>query len=145
MPTARSPPWPRGGGWDNEYYRDTWRLDRLGVRDHDAQSILQFGRIPQPWLRSLVKRRTRWRLSTGLSVSASYAGVMALTRLAAFLQEAGIDDPGQLNREALERYLPKLHRAFGERHTHGQDISQLSVFSARPAAISGSRPCPRAP
>jgi integrase len=117
-----------GEGWENEYPRDTWRLDRIGVRDGSAQSILQFGRIPQPWLRNLAKRWTRWRLSTGLSVSASYAGVMALTRLAAFLQEAGIDDPGRLDRETLERYLPELHRAFGERHTYGQDIGQLSVF-----------------
>ena len=117
-----------GEGWDNEYPRDTWRLDRLGIRDNTRNSILQFGRIPQPWLRNLAKRWTRWRLSTGLSVSACYAGVMAVTRLADFLQKAGADDPGQLDREALERYLPELHRAFGERNTYRQDISQLGVF-----------------
>jgi hypothetical protein len=53
-----------GGGWDNEYPRDTWRMSRLGISSQCA--TLQFAGISQQWLRDPAKRWTRWRLSTGL-------------------------------------------------------------------------------
>ena len=116
-----------GEGWDNEYPRDTWQLRRLGI--HDTQyAILQFGKIPQPWLKDLAKRWTRWRLSTGMTAGTCYAGVTAVTRLAAFLQASGITGPGQASRDVLERYLPELHRVLAGRESHRHEIGLLSVF-----------------
>lgn len=56
-----------GSGWDLEYPRDRWRPRNLGITDRGT--ILDFGKISQPWMRDLAKRWIRWRLSTGISVS----------------------------------------------------------------------------
>jgi integrase len=116
-----------GEGWDNEYPRDTWQLRRLGIAS-SHQAILQFGKIGQPWLKELAKRWTRWRLSTGLAVTTCYAGVVAVTRFAAFLQAAGITGAGQIDRGVLERYLPELHRALAGRQSHRHEIGLLNTF-----------------
>jgi hypothetical protein len=54
-----------GAGWDTEYPRDAWRLCNLGISQPEA--TITFAGIPQPWLRELAKRCTRWQLATGLS------------------------------------------------------------------------------
>jgi integrase len=116
-----------GEGWDNEYPRDTWQLRRLGIAS-SHQAILQFGKIPQPWLKDLAKRWTRWRLSAGMAAVTCYAGVTAITRFAAFLQAAGITRPAQVDRGTLERYLPELHRALAGRASHRHEIGLLNTF-----------------
>jgi len=77
------------GGWDSEYPRDTWRLRRLGITGTPF-ATLQFGGITQPWLKDLAKRWTRWRISTGLSITSCYHGLRAVTRFAGFAAHAGI-------------------------------------------------------
>ena len=115
-----------GEGWDSEYPRDTWQMNRLVAGCRLAR--LQFGKIPQPWLKDLVKRWTRWRLSTGLTPDACDRGIKAVTRLAIFLDTAGITAPGQITRGDLERFLAVLHADLAGRPVHGDYISQLSVF-----------------
>ena len=63
-----------GSGWDAEYPRDTWRLRRLGIGGPQRHPATSAG-IPQPWLKDLAKRWTRWRLAAGLSLAACGAAV----------------------------------------------------------------------
>jgi integrase len=118
-------------GWDTEYPRDTWRLRHLGIPASASNAIatLRFGQISQPWLKDLAKRWTRWRISTGLSMSACYQGVRAVTRFSEFAARAGIQGPHQADRELLERYLASLHRdlAGKPRELHGF-VGELATF-----------------
>ena len=78
-----------GAGWDTEYPRDIWRLCNLGIDQPEA--TISFAAIPQPWLKDLAKRYTRWQLATGLSASTAGSGARAVTRFAAWL--ASLPDP----------------------------------------------------
>jgi integrase len=115
-----------GEGWDSEYPRDAWHLRRLGI--DSAHATLQFGPISQPWLRDLVKRWTRWRLTTGLSAAACYRGVRALTRLSAFLAGADVTQASQISRDVLERYLASLAAAMAGKKEHRDHIGQVGTF-----------------
>lgn len=100
----------QGAGWDAEFGRDVWLLRRLGYPRGTGPARLRFDRIDQPWLRELVKRWARWRLSAGLSVHQVERDVTALTRLSTFLAacEPEPEGPAQLDRPVLERYLAWL-------------------------------------
>jgi len=99
----------QGEGWQAEFPRDVWLLRRLGY-PRGGPARLRFDRIDQPWLRELVKRGARWRLSAGLSVHQVERDVAALTRLSTFLAacEPGLRAPAELDRPVLERYLAWL-------------------------------------
>ena len=115
-----------GQGWENEYPRDIWRLNRLGI--DSAHATLRFSGISQPWLKDLAKRWTRWRLSTGLSAGACYQGVQAVTRFGAFLEQAGIQEAGQVSREVLERYLAVLQTELAGKRAHRACIGLVNTF-----------------
>lgn len=104
-----------GSGWEVEYQRDVWRLWLLpGLKVSASRprprSHLRFDRVTQPWLRELAKRWVRWRLVSGLSVSAAVTDVQALTRFSEFLAAAapGVDRLAGIDRLLLERYLAWL-------------------------------------
>ena len=119
------------GGWEGEYPRDTWRLRRLGIPASASSAVatLRFGGISQPWLKDLAKRWTRWRISTGLSMSACYQGVRAVTRFSAFAAAAGAREPHQADRDLLERYLASLRSDLGgrSRELHAL-VGELATF-----------------
>jgi len=115
-----------GGGWDNEYPRDTWRMRRLGISSPCA--TLQFAGISQQWLRDLAKRWTRWRLGTGLEAQTCYRGVRALTRFSGFLAAAGAAGAGGISRDVLERYLAALAAEMAGKRDHRDHIGQVSTF-----------------
>jgi integrase len=115
-----------GEGWDNEYPRDTWHMRRLGIDSPCA--TLQFAGIPQPWLKDLAKRWTRWRLSIGISAQTCYRGVRALTRLAQFLAAAGVTRTSEISRDVLERYLADLAAAKAGRREHRDHVGQAGTF-----------------
>ena len=116
------------GGWDSEYPRDTWRLRRLGITGTPF-ATLRFGGISQPWLKDLAKRWTRWRISTGLSMSSCYHGLRAVTRFAGFAAQAGTDGLHQADRALLERYLACLHRELGgNTRALRENIGALNTF-----------------
>jgi integrase len=116
------------GGWDSEYPRDTWRLRRLGITGTPF-ATLQFGGITQPWLKDLAKRWTRWRISTGLSITSCYHGLRAVTRFAGFAAHAGIGGLHQADRGLLERYLACLHRELGGNSRDlRENIGALNTF-----------------
>ena len=114
------------GGWDREYPRDTWRLRRLGIAQ-GKQATLQSGGISQPWLKEPAKRWTRWRISTGLSMSACYQGLRALRRFSAFCGQSGVQGMHQVSRELLERYLAALRLDLGQRAI-AEAAGELNTF-----------------
>ena len=114
-----------GRGWQVEYPCDVWRLRKLDI---DApQATIRFDRIPQPWLRELAKRWTRWRLSTGMTANTAAKGVRAISRLAAFLPPAA-SHLAQLDRQVIERYLADLHAALAGTRAHRDHVGQLGAF-----------------
>jgi integrase len=117
-----------GSGWDLEYPRDRWRPRNLGITERGT--ILDFGKISQPWLRGLAKRWIRWRLSTGVSISDTDSAVRVIQRFSAFLASPGVavDSLARVDRPLLERYLADLHQELGGRKEHTRHISALNVF-----------------
>ncbi|TKJ18080.1 site-specific integrase [Blastococcus sp. CCUG 61487] len=113
------------GGWEAEFDRDVWQMRRLGF---DGNQRLDFTSIAAPWLRPLVKRWLRWRLSSGLGLAAASRGLLALTRFAAFCERAGITSLVAIDRGVLERYLADLHAELAGRQRHGDQIGQLNSF-----------------
>jgi integrase len=113
------------GGWEAEFDRDVWQMRRLGF---DGNQTLVFTTIPQPWLRLLVKRWLRWRLSTGLGLEVARRGLRALTRLAVFLDHGAVAALADLDRQVLERYLADLHAELVGRQRHNDQINQLNSF-----------------
>jgi integrase len=124
-----------GTGWEVEYPRDIWRLDRLpglttNAGNPSPRTRLRFDRISQPWLRTLVKRWSRLRLSSGLSVATVWSDVQSLTRFSTFLTEAvpELDTLAGLDRALLERYLAWLATA-GLGHGAKEDaVTGVGVF-----------------
>lgn len=115
------------GGWEAEYPRDVWQLRRLGF---DGGRALRFDGIPQPWLRELTKRWTRWRISSGLGLEAAARPVRAITRFARFLAAVGVEEVTGIDRTVLERYLADLHAEMAGTQRHGDHIGQLNAFFA---------------
>jgi integrase len=107
----------RGSGWAAEFPLDIWDLRRLGLRPPsttEGTARLRFDRIPQPWLRQLVKRWMRSRLGSGIGNAQVAADLLALTRFARFLA-AATSQPATptvamaaVTRQVLERYLAEL-------------------------------------
>jgi integrase len=124
-----------GTGWEVEYPRDIWRLERLPGLTTNAgkapsRDRLRFDQITQPWLREPVKRWSRLRLSSGLAVGTVASDVKALRRFSAFLTEADpeVDAFAGLNRALLERYLAWLATA-GLGHGAREDaVTCLGMF-----------------
>jgi len=117
-----------GAGWDTEYPRDIWRLCNLGIDQPEA--TISFAAIPQPWLKDLAKRYTRWQLATGLSASTAGSGARAVNRLAAWLASLpgppnGLDG---VTRPLLERYLAVLQAEMGGQVRHSNYVGGLSGF-----------------
>jgi hypothetical protein len=53
-----------------EWERDEWRIERLGIDTHDIRgpATLSFLFCDEPWLRGLIKRWVRSRLGCGLAL-----------------------------------------------------------------------------
>ena len=120
-----------GGGWESEYPRDIWRLRRLGYPAGDGSPArLHFDRIPQPWLRALVKRWVRWRLSAGLGATAAARCVTALTRFARFIERPPlcVAQLAAIDRSVLERYLADLSAELGGRPAHRSHVGLVNQF-----------------
>jgi integrase/ferredoxin len=118
----------QGGGWEAEYPRDVWRMRRLG---YDGDRTLRFAGISQPWLRELVKRWVRWRLSTGMGLEAGGGRpVVVLTRFAGFLADIGVERIDGIDRSLLERYLADLRGDSLHAQRRGAHIGLLNRFFA---------------
>ena len=108
-----------GAGWDTEYPRDTWRLRNLGIDQPEA--TISFAGIPQPWLKDLAKRYTRWQLATGLS-----------------RQHGRVRGPGRDPVRRLARLPARPARRAGRR-----DPPAAGTLPGRPAGGNGRPGAPR--
>lgn len=124
-----------GTGWEIEYPRDIWRLHKLpGITSSPgkprARNNLRLDRISQPWLRALVKRWIRLRLSSGLSVAAVLADLAALARFSAFLAQIGDAGAalGDIDRAVLERYLAWIPGQPGGHSVKEDCVTGLGMF-----------------
>ncbi len=94
-----------GTGWDNEYPRDVWDRNRLGVPG--KMRYLDFRDIVQPGFRDLIKRWCRQRLTAkGLDFNGVAKDLLAMRHLSASLakRRPGSDADG-LDREFLEEWF----------------------------------------
>jgi site-specific recombinase XerD len=112
-------------GWEGEFDRDVWQMRRLGFTGNQQ---LDFTAIPLSWLRDLVKRWLRWRLTVGLGLEAVRRGLRSLTRFALFCQRIGVTALAEVDRVVLERYLADLYAELAGRQRHGDQIGQLNSF-----------------
>lgn len=115
-----------GDGWDSEYDADVWRLARLGL-PVSRRARFDFRPIRPAWLRDLVKRWLRWRISNEFALTQIRKDFTALTRLAK-LTPGLAATPGSLTRAALERYLARLSTMVTHAKTRSGDISVVAAF-----------------
>ncbi len=92
-----------------EWDRDEWRVDRLPIdqRARRGASRLSFSFCARPWLRALIKRWVRWRLSLGLGVSTASWNLLALRHFVEFCDEHDrpLTGPHDITRALLEDWL----------------------------------------
>jgi site-specific recombinase XerD len=112
--------------WSDQFPRDTWDLRLLGFPPGVRR--LRFEPIVQPWLRDLVKRWCRWRLSQGLATSTVFSHLAGCVRLSRHLAVTGtISVPEELTRLHLEGWLAVL-RVDEPEPTRAASISAVRVF-----------------
>lgn len=118
-----------GDGWEHEYDRDVWRLDRLGYGGH-GHAAIRFDRISQPWLRALGKQWTRHRLCTGIEPGGGSLGVRGLTSLSLHLSsmKSPPKGPGDLTHDMVQAWVSGLAGSALAASTRMGLIGQVSVF-----------------
>ncbi|MFJ8391096.1 hypothetical protein ACIQ9Q_42960 [Streptomyces sp. NPDC094438] len=124
-----------GAGWESEFARDVWRLERLpGITTPATATVprprirLHFDRIGQRWLRDLAKRWLRLRLTSGLSTTAAHTGLDALVCFGFFLAHVGVDRLADIDRPLLERHLAHVASQPGGHGLKKGRISNLNLF-----------------
>jgi integrase len=122
-----------GTGWENEFPRDVWRLDKLpGITLPHATTAprarLRFDRIAQPWLRDLGKRWLRLRLTAGLSLTTARNNLEALVCFSRFLTHVGVDRLAEVDRPLLERHLAWIASESGGWGQKKTRIQGLNLF-----------------
>jgi integrase len=124
-----------GAGWESEFPRDVWRLERLpGITTPATATVprprvrLHFERINQSWLRDLAKRWLRLRLTSGLSITAAHTGLDALVCFGDFLAHVGVDRLADIDRPLLERHLAHVASQRGGHGLKKGRISNLNLF-----------------
>jgi len=112
--------------WADQYPRDVWDLKVLGL--NREVRYLRFDRIPQRWLRELVKRWCRWRLSRGLAPSTVNHDALACRQLAEHFARVSPDngDPAALTREVLESWFAALRTTYADPTTRRHRIHSVA-------------------
>ncbi|PND54137.1 transposase [Mycobacterium sp. ENV421] len=118
-----------GGGWEAEYDRDVWLLRRLSIPGAGHGAQLDFTAVQPSWLRELVKRWCRWRLSCGIGLTQVRRDLVALIRLSRLTPGlASSPGPTGLSRQSLEGYLAALAAELARPKTRRGDIGAVSGF-----------------
>jgi integrase len=113
---------------------DTWPVDRLDVDGryaHQPGRRIYFAEIDPLWLRELVKRWARWRITTATKSPASIScSTSSIRRFCRFAEEHGValTGPAAITRALLERYLiavRQLDRSVGRQSSL---VTDLKVF-----------------
>jgi integrase len=114
--------------WTDQYPRAVWDLRVLRL-DRDVR-YLRFDQIAQGWLREVVKRWCRWRLSRGLAPHTvnhdRYSCAMFSEHLA---RAAGHDaPPAALTRALLESWLARMRTDYPDPSTRAHRIQSVLTF-----------------
>jgi integrase len=113
---------------------DTWSVDQLDIDGryaHQPHRRIYFSEIDPSWLRELVKRWARWRISTATKSPASVScSTSSIRRFCRFAEDAGValGSPAAITRPLLECYLVtvcQLDRSVGRKSSL---ITDLKVF-----------------
>lgn len=114
--------------WSDQFSRDIWDLRLLGFPAGSGIRRLRFGPIVQPWLKDLVKRWCRWRLSQGQALSTVSRYVAGCVLFSCYLTQMGtISSPEDLTRLHLEGWLATLKVSTSEA-TRQASISAVRCF-----------------
>lgn len=83
---------------------------RAACRARCTTKVLSFEFCGSAWLRALIKRWLRWRLSTGLGISTAVWNLRGLRLLVEFADARGVglSAPGEFTRELLEGFVVHL-------------------------------------
>ncbi len=115
-----------------EWGRDQWRVERLGVDTHDERgpAVLSFRFCEELWLRALIKRWVRWRLGCGLSLSTIRWNLRGVRLFVDFCQDSRrpLDGPGDITRQLLEDWLAHLASQPVEPGTRARWLGSLRLF-----------------
>jgi hypothetical protein len=130
-------------GWEAEYPRDVWDLQRLRIPTRGTR-WLRFDRMPQPWLRELTKRWVRWRLGTGIGAGQAARDLQNLTIFAAFLASPTVQVHAlaELSRQVLERYAAEVARSPYADRTRCGYVGTVQAFLLASASTAGMPACP---
>ncbi len=96
---------------ESEFARDTWRASAVSVRPSPKKiTSIRFDLIPQPWLRTAVKRACRYRLGAGKAFGSVSIDERALRWFACFLAQQHPEVTGArgITRDILQHYLSWL-------------------------------------
>jgi integrase len=113
---------------------DTWPVDRLDIDGryaHQPGRRIYFAEIDPPWLRELVKRWARWRITTATKSPASIAcSTSSIRRFCRFADEHGValSCPAAITRSLLERYLIAVRRLDRSPGRQASLITDLKVL-----------------
>jgi integrase len=113
---------------------DTWSVDQLDVDGryaHQPNRRIYFSEIDPRWLRELVKRWARWRISTATKSPASIAcSTTSIRRLCRFAEQHGVTlaSPAAITRPLLERYLASVRSLDQSVARRSSLITDLKVF-----------------
>ncbi|UTI63905.1 hypothetical protein NBH00_21490 [Paraconexibacter antarcticus] len=117
---------------------DTWPVDRLDIDGryaHQPGRRIYFSEIDPPWLRALVKRWARWRITTGTKSPASIAcTTSSIRRFCRWAEEEHVTltTPAAITRPLLERYLTsvrQLDRSVGRKSSLVTDLMSRPGFT----------------
>jgi integrase len=115
-----------------EWERDEWRVERLGIDNHDqlGPARLSFLFCEEPWLRALIKRWVRWRLGCGLALSTIRWNLRGVRVFVEFCQGSGrpLRGPGDITRELLEDWLAHVAAVPVEPGSRARWLGALRLF-----------------
>ncbi|MDI9886729.1 tyrosine-type recombinase/integrase [Streptomyces sp. HNM0645] len=109
--------------WADQYPRETWDLRHLALAEGESR-YLRFGGIPQLWLRELIKRWCRWRISTGISVNTVANNLRSLVHFARHLPPNAA--PADLTRARIETWIALLGIDYPDVYTRRTAVNALS-------------------
>jgi len=115
-----------------EWDRDEWRVERLGIDTHDKRgpALLSFRFCAEPWLRALIKRWVRWRLGCGLALATIRWDLRGVRLFVEFCQERGrpLSRPGDITRQLLEDWLAHLAAEPVDPGTRARWLGSVRLF-----------------
>jgi integrase len=115
-----------------EWERDEWRIERLGIDTHDirGRARISFLFCDELWLRALIKRWVRWRFGCGLALSTIRWNLRGVRLFVEFCQDTDrpLRGPSDITRELLEDWLAQVAALPVEPGTRARWLGALRLF-----------------